>query len=86
MKSYGTGTNDHSEWDAEERAFAAAWRSQPKWVVSRSLKPVGPNARLLRESAIRVLKTEREGEPRTVVLGHGKPIRRVPAAAPPSER
>lgn len=24
---------DHSEWDEEERAFAAAWRSQPKWVV-----------------------------------------------------
>ena len=26
--------DDHPEWDAEERAFAAAWRSQPKWVVS----------------------------------------------------
>src|SRR6185436_5367294 len=32
------------EWDAEELDFAAAWRSQPKWVVSRSLKSVGPNA------------------------------------------
>ncbi|MGC1843237.1 MAG: dihydrofolate reductase, partial [Pseudolabrys sp.] len=29
---------DRPEWDAEERDFAAAWRSQPKWVVSRSLK------------------------------------------------
>ena len=35
---------DLPEWDAEERDFAAAWRSQPKWVVSRSLKSVGPNA------------------------------------------
>ena len=56
---------DHPEWDAEERDFAAAWRSQPKWVVSRSLKSVGPNARLVErdlEGAIRQLKAEREGE------------------------
>jgi hypothetical protein len=26
--------DDHPEWDAEERAFAVAWRKQPKWVVS----------------------------------------------------
>ncbi len=32
------------DWDAERHAFAAAWRRQPKWVVSRSLKSVGPNA------------------------------------------
>src|SRR6201982_2218299 len=37
--------DDHPEWEAAERAFAAAWRSQPKWVVSRSLKSVGPNCR-----------------------------------------
>jgi hypothetical protein len=30
-----------------ERDFAAAWRSQPKWVVSRSLRSVGPNATLI---------------------------------------
>ena len=35
---------DLPEWDAEELDFAAAWRSQPKCVVSRSLKSVGPNA------------------------------------------
>ena len=29
--------DDHPEWDTEEHAFAAAWRNQPKWVVSRSL-------------------------------------------------
>ena len=38
---------DRPEWDAEERDFAAAWRSQPKWVVSSSLKSVGPNATLV---------------------------------------
>ena len=40
--------DDNPEWDAEEHAFAAAWRNQPKWVVSRTLKSVGPNAGLLR--------------------------------------
>src|ERR1700716_2466099 len=39
--------DDHPEWNAEEHAFAAAWRNQPKWVVSRTLKSVGPNARLV---------------------------------------
>jgi dihydrofolate reductase len=56
---------DHPEWDAEERAFAAAWRNQPKWVVSRSLKSVGPNATLIErdlERTIRELKAERGGE------------------------
>ena len=57
--------DDHLEWDAEERAFAAAWRNQPKWVVSRSLKSVGPNAGLVEndlEGAVRELKAERDGE------------------------
>jgi dihydrofolate reductase len=57
--------DDHPEWGSEERAFAAAWRKQPKWVVSRSLKSVGPNARLVEkdlESAIRELKAGRDGE------------------------
>jgi dihydrofolate reductase len=56
---------DHPDWDAEERAFAAAWRSQPKWVVSRSLKSVGPNATLVEddvEAVIRGLKAELDGE------------------------
>ncbi len=35
---------DAPDWDAEERDFAVVWRSQPKGVVSRSLKCVGPNA------------------------------------------
>ena len=56
---------DHPEWDAEERDFAAVWRSQPKWVVSRSLKAVGPNATLVEddiEAVIRGLKDELAGE------------------------
>jgi len=57
--------DDHPEWGADERAFAAAWRNQPKWVVSRSLKSVGPNAKLVPpdlEGAIRELKAELDGE------------------------
>jgi len=56
---------DRPEWDAEERAFAAAWRKQPKWVVSRSLASVGANATLVGddfEGAIRALKAGRDGE------------------------
>jgi dihydrofolate reductase len=55
----------HPDWDGERQAFAAAWRNQPKWVVSRSLKSVGPNASLVGpdlESAISKLKAERDGE------------------------
>jgi len=40
---------DQPDWDAEGRAFAAAWRSRPKWVVSRSLASVGPNATLVQK-------------------------------------
>jgi len=56
---------DLSEWDAEERDFAAAWRRQPKWVVSHSLKSVGPNATLIAddlEAAIGGLKEQLAGE------------------------
>lgn len=57
--------DDRSEWDAPERAFAAAWRKQPKYVVSRTLKSVGPNASLVHkdlETALRKLKAEHDGE------------------------
>ena len=56
---------DLPEWDAEELDFAAAWRSQPKWVVSRSLKSVGPNATLVADDVdalIRGLKARLAGE------------------------
>ena len=57
--------DDLPDWDAEERDFAAVWRSQPKWVVSRSLKSVGPNATLVGndfEVVIRGLKAQLDGE------------------------
>ena len=57
--------DDHPEWNADEQAFAAAWRRQPKWVVSRSLQSVGPNATLIGgdlERSVRELKSERDGE------------------------
>ncbi|MEZ5288677.1 MAG: dihydrofolate reductase family protein [Vicinamibacterales bacterium] len=57
--------DEHAEWTDEERAFAVAWRRQPKWVVSRTLTTVGPNAQLLGgdlAEAVRGLKAERDGE------------------------
>ena len=56
---------DQADWVAEEHDFAAAWRKQPKWVVSRSLKSVGPNATLVEddiEAVIRGLKAQQVGE------------------------
>ncbi|MBI1252622.1 MAG: dihydrofolate reductase [Alphaproteobacteria bacterium] len=62
---------DSDEWDQHDpettpalRDFAEAWRRQPKWVVSRSLKEVGPNAALLGddfEAEIRSLKADLDG-------------------------
>lgn len=62
---------DGDDWDqhdpargAQLRAFAEAWRRQPKWVVSRTLKEVGPNATLLGtdfEAVIRKLKADLDG-------------------------
>ncbi|MGC2580879.1 MAG: dihydrofolate reductase family protein, partial [Acidobacteriaceae bacterium] len=56
---------DQPDWQAHEHDYAAAWRSRPKWVVSRSLKSVGPNATLVAEdieAAIRGLKARLAGE------------------------
>jgi dihydrofolate reductase len=56
---------DHAEWDAERRDFATAWRCQQKWVVSRSLKSVGPNVTVVGDdlgAVIRRLKDEVAGE------------------------
>jgi dihydrofolate reductase len=56
---------DRPDDDAEEHDFAAAWRSKLKWVVSRSLKSVGPNATLVEddiEAVIRGLKAQLGGE------------------------
>ena len=57
--------DDQPEWTADEHDFAAAWRSRPKWVISRSLTSVGPNATLVSEdieATIRRLKAEIDGE------------------------
>ncbi len=57
--------DDQPDWDAQDRAFAAVWRSRPKWVVSRASAPVGPNATLLQgdiAAAVRALKARLEGE------------------------
>lgn len=57
--------DDDPAWDAAERDYAAAWRRHPKWVVSRSLKSVGPNATLVGDdvgAVIRGLKAELAGE------------------------
>src|SRR5579884_3592241 len=56
---------DDPAWGADERDFAQAWRGHPKWVVSRSLRAVGPDATLIQddlEGAVRALKASREGE------------------------
>jgi dihydrofolate reductase len=62
---------DGNEWDQDSReqddlrAFAEAWRAMPKWVVSRSLTSVGPNATLVGEdfeAAIRKVKADVDGE------------------------
>lgn len=67
---------DQPEWSDDERAFASAWRKQPKWVVSRSLHAIGPNATLISgelETTVRKLKDELGGEVDVsgTVLAHG---------------
>lgn len=53
--------DDLPDWDDGDRDFASVWRGKPKWVVSRSIHAVGPNATLLGddfEESIRRLKAE----------------------------
>jgi dihydrofolate reductase len=57
--------DDRPDWGAVEHDFASAWRAKPKWVVSRTLESVGPNATLVRDGAgafVRVLKAKLDGE------------------------
>jgi dihydrofolate reductase len=57
--------DDDPGWGADELAYAAAWRRMPKWVVSRTLQTVGPNATLVDgdlDRAIRTLKADHDGE------------------------
>ena len=48
--------DDRAEWGAEQHEFAEAWRRHPKWVVSRSLKSVGPNATLVADDIEAVVR------------------------------
>lgn len=52
------------DWDAQDHEFAGVWQSKPKWVVSRTLKAVGPNATLFTDglAAVRDLKAQHSGE------------------------
>ncbi|MBB4101338.1 dihydrofolate reductase family protein [Sphingomonas kyeonggiensis] len=55
---------DQPEWGEAERNYALVWRAMPKWVVSRSLGSVGPNATLVADdlgATVRRLKTTLEG-------------------------
>lgn len=56
--------DDQPAWDAPEREFAAAWRRMPKWVASRTLASVGPNATLIQgdlHAFVRELKATVDG-------------------------
>jgi len=56
---------DKPGWDEGDHDFARVWRPKPKWVASRSLTSVGPNATLVQGDLIdfvRNLKSEREGD------------------------
>ncbi len=59
---------DSDDWDQHDpatshdlRAFAEAWRAMPKWVISRSLESVGPNATLV-TGALEPLACKLKGE------------------------
>ncbi len=57
--------DDQPDWDAGDFDFAATWRAKPKWVASRTLKSVGPNATLIRDDVVgfvRKLKGDINGE------------------------
>ena len=65
MRYWDDDQAKEQNWDAAERDFAAAWRAAPKWVASRTLKTVGPNATLIEGdvvAAVRKLKAEIDGD------------------------
>ena len=68
---------DSDAWEEDDliprdqlRAFAEAWRRQPKWVASRTLADVGPNTTVLGEDfAAEVLRLKQEQTGRINVGG-----------------
>ena len=56
---------DDPAWTPERREFAEAWRRLPKWVASRTLESVGPNATLVSDGVDALLlrlKGELDGD------------------------
>jgi dihydrofolate reductase len=56
---------DQPDWTPDLHEFAEVWRRHPKWVVSRTLTEVGPNATLIEgdaEGFVSRLKSEQSGE------------------------
>jgi dihydrofolate reductase len=56
---------DQPDWDEGDQKFAQIWRSKPKWIASRSLTSVGPNATLVRGNLTDFaanLRSEQEGD------------------------
>jgi dihydrofolate reductase len=56
---------DRPEWSEAEHEYAMAWRDHRKWVASRSVKSVGPNASLIEDdaaTAVAALKAQFEGD------------------------
>lgn len=57
---------DRPEWDDAEREYAKAWRRHPKWVVSKTLKSVGPNATLISENVEQAVRDLKASQPGTI--------------------
>ena len=56
---------DQPDWGQAEHDYAEAWRKQHKWVLSRTLTEVGPNATLVAgdpERLAQQLKAQVDGE------------------------
>jgi hypothetical protein len=52
------------DWTPDLREYAEVWRRMPKWVVSRTLNSVGPNATLIADdvgAAVRGVKERLDG-------------------------
>lgn len=57
--------DDDPDWSSDDHAFADAWRAQHKWVVSRTLASVGPNAELISadvDETVRRIKDGHDGQ------------------------
>ena len=80
---------DDPAWDDDERAFAAAWQRQPKWVVSHSLESVGPGATRFGSLFATVADTAGGAGGRARAIGRGRSVRHggdSPAADRPPYR